>query len=89
MLTPLERTTASHKATKPDIDFVPDEEVPERKEDWSAKAGEKEEDNLVKQKGITYFEIDDEVTDLNSKVEKLLDIVNKGETKLELCIDGS
>jgi hypothetical protein len=47
MLTPIERTTASHKATKPDIDFAAGEEVSEIKEDVS-KADMNGGDNLVK-----------------------------------------
>ena len=88
MLTPIERTTASHKATKPDIDFACDEEVPEIKEDGN-KINGKDEDKLVKQKDLIYYEIDEETVDLKSAVDKLLDIVDKGESKLELCIDGS
>ena len=47
MLTPIERTTASHKATKPDIDFPAGEEASEIKEDVS-KADMNGGDNLVK-----------------------------------------
>ena len=47
MLTPIERTTASHKATKPDIDFAAGEEASEIKEDVS-KVDINGGDNLVK-----------------------------------------
>ena len=44
---------------------------------------------VVKQKGHTYYEIDDEVTDLRAEVENLLTIVHSSESKLELLVDGS
>jgi len=46
MLTPIERTTASHKATKPDIDFAADVDISEIKDDEN-KADMKGEDKLV------------------------------------------
>ena len=88
MLTPIERTTASHKATKPDIDFAADEDVAEFKDDEN-KGDMKNGDKLVKQKDFIFYEIDEDIADLKSAVEKLLDIVDKGESKLELCVDGS
>ena len=66
MLTPLERTTSSHKATKPDIEFNCEEEAQENKDELNQKFAETDDRKIVKQKGHIYYEIDYDATDLNN-----------------------
>ena len=44
---------------------------------------------IVRQKSHIFYEIDEETADINLEIEKLMEIIQNPENKLELMIDGS
>ena len=44
---------------------------------------------IVRQKSHIFYEIDEETADINLEIEKLMEIIQNQENKLELMIDGS
>ena len=75
MLTPLERQLGNNKATRTEFEYQQDCESIENQEDGKIQKVNSDVRKIVRQKSHIFYEIDDEVADINLEIEKLMQIV--------------